>query len=247
MRGLQIIGFVFFILCLSACTDMGSWDYLKIIGKGDVLDSLYARYSFDDGVNPADDVSENGLHGTMMNQAARVLDGERGAVLELDGIDDYVSLPTITGGAAEMTISAWVKITSIPVTFSAIYAVSAFSPRGLHFQITDSGVLRTGIHSNVLVNVDSAYSFNPGGLNTWIHVAAVYSSSASTMQIYVNGILDQTGSYSTVNDVNLGAARIGSWSGDPARMFPGRIDDLRLYSRTLSSKEVQRLCLTTNK
>ena len=210
-----------------------------------MLDSLYARYTFDSAANPGNDVSGNGHHGTMNNGAARVIDAGRGGVLELDGLDDHVSVPNMTGSAPELTICSWVNIASLASSYSPIYAVSTWTPGDLHFHIMNAGELQVGINSNTTANKESAYSFSTGGLNTWIHVAAVYSSSAATLQIYINGELDKAVVYTTANDIRLGNAWIGGWSPDPARWFHGRIDDLRLYSRTLSSEEIQRIYLIT--
>jgi hypothetical protein len=43
--------------CLAGCTRYGAWDLLALLGggaegTGDVLDSLYVRYTFDDSGSP---------------------------------------------------------------------------------------------------------------------------------------------------------------------------------------------------
>src|SRR5204862_4826534 len=77
-------------------------------------------------------------------------------------------------------------------------------------------------------------------LNTWYHVAGVYNAAARTLDIYVNGVLDNgilsgtvpaSQSNSTVN-VNIGRRSTGFY-------FSGVIDEVRVYNRALSQAEIQ--------
>ena len=47
--------------------------------------------------------------------------------------------------------------------------------------------------------------------NTWYHLAVVYSKSAKTSTLYVNGKKIQTAKYSRANQVRLDDFDIGSW------------------------------------
>jgi hypothetical protein len=72
---------------------------------------------------------------------------------------------------------------------------------------------------------------------TWVHVAVAYQSG--NQKIYINGVqratLALTGTLS-LNDLPL---QIGQDQGIATRFFPGRIDEVRIYSRALSQAEVQ--------
>jgi hypothetical protein len=244
MRALKIFGSLILVLTLTACTDVGSWDYINDLLFGDVLDNFYARFTFDDNINPAHDSSGNGFHGTM-NGATWINDGSRGGVLEFDGLDDYVAVPTINENAPELTICTWVRVDALTSLFSSIYCVSTWNPRGIHYQIKSTGEIQTGIGGFTPPNINSSYSVDPAGIGRWIHVAMVYDYAAARTVHYVNGERDRTGVYTTADDLNLGDAWIGGWvGGSPPgnlRWFDGRIDDLRLYSRVLSDNEIRRV------
>jgi hypothetical protein len=72
--------------------------------------------------------------------------------------------------------------------------------------------------------------------NVWNYAACVYDSVGNTLTLYFNGVAYQTpitGSFS--NDAS-GTFNISSMPG--ATFFPGRINDVRVYTRALSSAEI---------
>jgi hypothetical protein len=81
-------------------------------------------------------------------------------------------------------------------------------------------------------------------LNTWYHLACSLSSSGtpgvgSVAKVYVNGILENTVTYTSA-DTATGTTlwignRVGSLTG---QCMNGTLDDLRLYSRVLSAGEI---------
>ena len=81
-------------------------------------------------------------------------------------------------------------------------------------------------------------------LNVWYYVAGVYNAAARTLDIYVNGVLDNgvlTGTIpaSQVNaPVNVYIGKRTSPYGG-GYCFNGIIDDVRIYNRALSQAEIQ--------
>jgi hypothetical protein len=74
-------------------------------------------------------------------------------------------------------------------------------------------------------------------LNEWHHVAAVYYRSTQTMQMFIDGVLDSTGtSLPAPNASTTNAMTIGNDTG--SYTFNGDLDDLRIYSRALAPAEV---------
>lgn len=232
------------VLCCSGCTEYGAWDVFEdlqnptgppILTATDVLDSLYARYTFDDSGSPGTDDSANGLDGTV-NGASWVVDSIRGAVLEFNGSSDYVELPVITGAAAAFTMMTWVKISSLPSS-QAIYNVDALSPRGVQLSICGTGKLKVSIEGHTPQDVSSSHTFTATDFGHWFHLATVYDETAQSATIYVDGVQDKVALYTAVTNPKLGSARIGGWSGG-GRWFDGRMDDLRVYSRALTALEI---------
>jgi hypothetical protein len=158
-------------------------------------------------------------------------------VLEFNGISDNVLLPTISGGTPELTISVWINLSSF-ATINAMYEVLPFSPRGFRFYVFTDGSLRTGIEGNTPSITATAFTFNAGDFGTWFHVAAAYSNTSQTMKLYINGQKELSVNLTTTDDVKLGTARLGGQAGPPATWFEGMMDDVRIYSRTLSDSEI---------
>ncbi|HUT14561.1 MAG TPA: LamG-like jellyroll fold domain-containing protein, partial [Thermoguttaceae bacterium] len=194
-----------------------------------------AHFAFDSN---ADDRAGNN-DGAFKDGAAVYFDAQRGPVLKLDGDGDYVSVPDspyldITG---EITIAAWIKI-SDPNNGSAMRIVSkkdvwnGSTGYELEYNPTENRltVLGSGGDYGRADGID---------LDTqWHHVAAVVDGTVATL--YVDGsdvTTDTTIGALAVNDEPL---TIGRLSGG-TNYFAGRIDDVRLYDKALSSSEIQAL------
>ena len=79
--------------------------------------------------------------------------------------------------------------------------------------------------------------------NTWYHVVAVYNASAQTLDIFVNGVIDN-GTLSGIvpsSQRSNGAHLVIGKSPNNFSRFKGLIDDVRIYNRALSPDEIKRL------
>ena len=81
-------------------------------------------------------------------------------------------------------------------------------------------------------------------INTWYHVAATYSSGA--MNIYINGVLDNTsvisGSPMVTSTQNLCIGEGAMWKG---REMTGEMSDVRLWNKVRSTTEINSTMSTT--
>jgi concanavalin A-like lectin/glucanase superfamily protein len=76
-------------------------------------------------------------------------------------------------------------------------------------------------------------------LNTWYHVAGVYNAANRTLDIFVNGVLDNgilTGSVPAVQSLPNSNVYIGRRSN--GYYFAGVIDEVQIYNRALSASEI---------
>src|SRR5262249_38281626 len=78
--------------------------------------------------------------------------------------------------------------------------------------------------------------------NTWYHVAGVYDATARTLNVYLNGKLDNgtlSGTVASTQQTSTGNVNIGKRPGVTVTEFAGSIDEIQIYSRALTQSEVQ--------
>jgi hypothetical protein len=168
--------------------------------------------------------------------------------IELDGIDDYVSVAdnsnlSFGNGSTDspFSISAWIKIGQ--TTTQGI--VSKYGENNVTreylFQITASKIRLTLIASGGATNFATGNSAL--SLNTWHHVAFTYDGSGGPtayngINLYVNGTAETattggsayTAMTNTVTDVEIG--RYGT------RELNGAMDEVAIFSSELSASDI---------
>jgi hypothetical protein len=203
---------------------------------------LVAAYAFEEGTGTATaDATGNGHTGTL-DRATWTGSGKFGRALSFDGSTSYVDLGNATDLriTGSMTWDAWIFATANPGDDGQIISKS----NGSGWQVKTSP--DTGLHTfGVAVSANGGsitqrYSTTVRELNTWYHVAGVYNAAARTLDIFVNGVLDNGVLVGTVPASQFNAAvnvNIGRRSG--GFHFQGIIDEVRLYDRALSQAEIQ--------
>ncbi|HEY1337080.1 MAG TPA: LamG-like jellyroll fold domain-containing protein [Bryobacteraceae bacterium] len=137
-----------------------------------------------------------------------------------------------------MSWSAWVYLNAFPGDDGQIVAQSDGSA-GWQFKTSpDTGVRTFGV-SVYSGGPVQRYSKTVIALKTWYHVAGVYDSAKRTLDIYVNGILDNGVLNGAVPATQTPAAihptigmRVGGY------YFNGLIDNLRIYKRAITTADV---------
>ena len=204
---------------------------------------LISAFNLDEGSGAiVSDLSGTGITGQIQG-ATWTASGKYGSALSFNGTTSYVDLgsPAAFQTTGSMTWSAWVYPTAHPWDDGNIVAISD-GTNGWHFKTTpDTGVRTFAILISNGVNYTQRNSTTVVALNTWYHVAAVYNAPSQTLDLYVNGVLDNgllTGNAAIPAAMaipNL-PATIGKRSG--GFYFQGTIDNLRIYNRALSAPEV---------
>ncbi|HWW00426.1 MAG TPA: fibronectin type III domain-containing protein [Candidatus Acidoferrum sp.] len=204
---------------------------------------LVAAYSFNAGAGTTlTDSSGLGNTGTIVG-ATWTTSGKYSGALSFNGTSSYVDLgnPTSLQLTGSMTLEAWVFATATPPDDGQIIAKGATGSGWQLKTSPDTGVETFGIaiSGNGTTHVQR-YSKTVRALNTWYHVAGVYNASAKTLDIYVNGVLDDGTLSGTVPASQANAAinaNIGRRSG--GYYFPGTIDELRVYKVALTAAQIQ--------
>jgi hypothetical protein len=191
------------------------------------------------------DSSGAGNHGTLLNGAI-FAPGKNGNAVTLDGVNDYVNLgnPVSLQITGSLTISGWVNASAFPADDAAILSKRGNTVAGYQLDTTiDRGPRTIGFKLTASTGGDMARYGSTGlGLSQWYHVAGVYNAAAQTLNVYLNGQLDNgvlvgviTGSQ---QNSALGVA-IGRKPGNTGFEFAGKIDDVRIYGRALTQAEIQ--------
>ena len=152
-----------------------------------------AAYGFDEGSGTVvTDASGNGITGNIIG-ATWTTEGRNGNALSFNGSSSYVDLgnPALLQITGSMTWSAWVKAAANPADDGQIVA-KADDASGWQLKTSpDTGPHTFGVRVAGATNTFARrYSTTVRSLNVWYHVAGVYDASAQTLDIYVNGVLD---------------------------------------------------------
>ena len=210
-----------------------------------VVSGLVAAYPFDEGSGTATtDLSGNGADGTISG-ATWTTAGKYGDALSFNGASSYVDLgnPTALQTTGSMTWSAWIYAAANPSDDGQIVAKSDDSS-GWQFKTSPD----TGVETFAIAVSPSSgghvqrYSTTVRALNTWYYVAGVYNASTRTLDIYVNGALDNGVLSGTVPSAQAAPAinvNVGRRTGGSGYYFNGVIDNVRIYNRALSQAEIQ--------
>jgi Concanavalin A-like lectin/glucanases superfamily/PLAT/LH2 domain len=220
------------------------WQIFAHNTKTNLIDSINIEQSLEGlfntkGTEIADD-SETPASSDGLPTAETELRGYAETALQFDGTDDYLQLPAVTYDFSKgITVEAWVYYDRYN-SFSRIIDLGNGADRD-NILLANVGstnelalyVFVGGAHQNISA---------PNALETgkWIHVAATIDATGKA-QLYKNG-QPLTPGNTTVNlppTIQRSSNYIGrsNWSNDA--YFAGRLDELRLWSRSRSADEIK--------
>jgi Concanavalin A-like lectin/glucanases superfamily len=215
-------------------------------GGGDLTQGLVAAYPFEEGIGTTTaDTSGNSFDGTLVNGPIWTT-GRIGNALTFDGVNDYVIGPSFAISGS-MTLSAWIYQTGQSPSSDDAAIISAHSTGGYQLDTTiDRGPRTIGFKLFSSTNADmDRYGATAITFNQWHHVAGVYDASAKTMDVYLDGHVDNGTLLGPVEGSQLPgnvAANIGRRPDDPLKYeFNGKLDEIRIYNRALSAAEILEL------
>ncbi|MES2439411.1 MAG: LamG-like jellyroll fold domain-containing protein [Verrucomicrobiota bacterium] len=191
------------------------------------------RYAFDGNANasagPADGVTTGG---------PAYVAGKLGQAIDLDGTDDFVTLPSDVASSTDITVAAWVNwdggagwqrifdFGSGTMENIFLCPASAGTPR-MTFAIKNGGA-------------EQVMDAPPLVAGQWTHVAVTLNGN--TGKLYVNGVVADTDTNITINPGDFRAATnyIGK-SQWPDPLFNGRIDEFFIDNNALTDAQIAAL------
>src|SRR5688572_12538691 len=204
---------------------------------------LLSHWELNEGSGTTITDSVDGGRGTLQNGAAWTA-GRSGSAVSMDGVDDYIALPRQDTTGSAITLAAWLKTSSFPSGVNQRFIVKAVDD-------TEQRTYWVLGHANDGQN-RLRFSLRAGGqtttltastgtlpLNTWYHAAATYDGS--WMRLYLNGT--EVGSIAKSGSLTRGrnvAVNLGR-SPNGTDYFHGVLDDVRIYSSTLTQAEIATL------
>jgi hypothetical protein len=239
---------------LSTVYAKGSNLSLEPLDYGDA--SLVGLWSFNEGTGTvAYDYSGNNStgtwNGTQVGTSGYYSAGKIGPWAGVfDGSSTYVNLTNNASLSFDRTntfsLCSWINTTST----NGGTIISKFNQQspypGWSFGFQGTGVLQEDLLSNLGTSQLSVATVSTINNGTWNFVCGTYngSSAASGIQLYINGANVSTtvvsnnlvSSILTTVPVLIGG-RSSNGSG-VAILWPGRIDDARVYNRVLSASEI---------
>ncbi len=190
---------------------------------------LIAHFPFDGNTNDVVGGHNGTVVGTPTYEAGKI-----GQAIQLNGVDQMVDVNAVgISGAAPRTIAGWARanalVDALP-NWINIFGFTGPSGNYLHFDIEvveALGVRGYGIHvygwERRIMPIDLE----------WHHLAASYDGTA--LKYYGDGRLvgsDSTLVLNTPNNVHMGQRH------DNTNFWPGRIDEVRIYSRALTDAQI---------
>lgn len=214
----------------------------------DVVMSLspvgYWRLGETSGTTAADS-SGNGYNGTYTNgptlNQVGGLTADENASASYDGSDDYVSIGNVVNlKNISFSVSAWANLNTIAADSAIVSKYSGGIPRP--FQLYYSNA-QAAFGFQYDLNKTS-WSWSTGltiSTGTWYHLVGVYDSSAQTVTLYVNGIIQNVATSATTISSDGRPLWIGATNDSNPKYFNGKIDDVALFTTALTSAQVTKL------
>lgn len=161
-------------------------------------------------------------------------DGDTSGAFLFNGSTDYFSSQgaDLPSGANPRTLCAWIN----PSSYPSLKMILSYGTKG-----TNGAAIGLAFNQTNIGFVGWANDYMPTytvPLNTWTHVCGVYTGTNAS--IYINGSSIGSSSYS-LNTIS-GNLFIGNWV-DLTGHFPGKIDNVQIYNKALTSVELRNLAI----
>lgn len=196
------------------------------------------------------DSSGNGLNGVSVNGAntafvTPAIAGSPGTCRYggLDGTDDYLEVAdnALLDITDELTVMMWLRPTAYPSGGNLKSFMSKDNNYEAHINSAGQVYWWWGGGAQQLTSAGSV------ALNSWTHVAIVYSRAGGFQRIYLNGVQDpNTNNQTAALATNSLPFQIGGDQGFAGREFSGLVDEVYVFRSALSQTRIQQYMNATH-
>ena len=183
------------------------------------------------------DLSGNANNGTLVN-APSFISNDGGGCIQLDGINDHITLPTTGFAPASLTIDYWIKRISDEGYF---WIIDNSDQPELRMLFTSSGKLQIYFYDDGGY-FSTALSSTTFSTASWYNITAALTNGLQN--VYINGnqeIITTTGTYTGNPGGNAGEHTLGTYNR-PGAGYGGyanvRIGSYKFYNRVLTAAEI---------
>jgi hypothetical protein len=167
-----------------------------------------------------------------------------------DGSDDHLLVDerSLAPSDGDCTISLWFNSASLPGSANFDYMFSLTNGTAVFGADRAVGIRGTGTDAQIVCNAYGPSSgYNQPFTNTsisadrWYHVAAIFSASAGTVRVYLDGVDKGTQSITiaVINDARYSKTAIGGMLYLASGYFNGKIDEVSVFHSALSSSDIE--------
>ena len=184
------------------------------------------------------DLSGNNNNGTLIN--GPTFNPANGGSIVFDGTNDYVSTPYFGGLLENYTFSVWFKNTNYDTQDPILVRGRDGSGNGWSVQVSlnSSGKALAAVVTTLPSLVQTtATGTTTTLLDVWYHLTGVWISNTS-IQIYVNGILENTASATGRTTLRTSTDGWVLGSVSTSLYGSGNVASACIYNRALSSTEI---------
>lgn len=204
-------------------------------------DPLITDYRFDECLGNTS-IIDSSINGNDASGGVDVSTGKLCNAKTFNGSTQYITLPSAisTQLKTSASLSFWIKTTQIgDNTMWLAPGITGVEQSGGGDDVFWGWLDASGRIGILKGNTAGAKSTNPINDGTWKHIVLTRDSTTGSVQVFVNGVLNQTAT-SEAGDVTTTFSRLGSIedTGGTPTYFNGSLDEVKIFGRVLSNDEV---------
>ena len=194
---------------------------------------LLLYFSFDnDKEDAVEDLSTHKNDGVIVG-VVDFIEGKVGQAIKLTSAGE-IKAPYISINDKSFTVTLWANPMLQGGDQQCVFTQTDVNEgnKSLHYRIYNNGTVRMGFYGNDL-NAAAAVK-----ANEWTHICFWCDADSNTRRIYINGVQKAQDQGKSLYKGIKGDTMVGSW-GPNGQKFSGLIDEVMLWDRALSEKEIE--------